>query len=99
MKEKESRNNKRTLGNIVRGVLIIALVALIAYEGVMIYRDQKEYSVATNEYANLYEKYVESAEDDDTDEAQKGMSIWQDAYPKLNINHSALKEKNSDYRG
>lgn len=92
----EKRNNSKvTPFAVIRTILIIILAGVIGYEAVMIYRDQTEYSVAVNEYEEIRDTYVETKDDN----SQKGASLWEDAYPKLDIKFQALKDVNPDFVG
>ncbi len=95
----EKNMKKVTPWTIIRAVIIVVLIGVIAYEAVMIYRDQKEYSVAVNEYDDIRDNYVNTSADNDDKESQEGASLWEDTYPKLDINFSALSEINSDFIG
>ena len=95
-KNENNKKNKITPWTIIRAIIILALVIVIAYEGVMIYRDQTEYAVAVNEYDELSQTYVKIEED--ADESQKNTTD-DNTYPKLDIDFAALKEKNPDFIG
>ena len=56
----QKNDNKKIIGKIIRGIIIVALLGVIAYEAVMIYRDQSEYNVAVNEYDNIRDNYVKT---------------------------------------
>lgn len=92
---KQKNDNKKTIGNIIRVILVIALIGVIAYEAVMIYRDQSEYLVAVNEYDNIRENYVKTKSDDSDEEE----SFWEEEYPDLDINFDALYDVNPDFIG
>ncbi len=86
---------------ILRVLIILALLGVVAYEGVMIYGDQKEYAVAENEYEDLNNKYVAvlpgkkeepvATEEEDTEETV--------TYPNLEVDFASLKALNSDIIG
>lgn len=81
--------NKKTL-NVIRIILIIACIGVIIYEGTHIYLDQKEYTVAEDEYREIENKATSVAlhGDDDAEVVE---------YPLLSIDHSQLATINKDY--
>ena len=82
---------------ILRIVLIVILLGVIVYEGIMIFNDQKEYSVAVNEYNNIRDKYV-VVNEEETAAKEKEHTDAED-YPRLDIDFAALKKTNSDFIG
>ncbi|WP_051208645.1 class B sortase [Butyrivibrio sp. WCD3002] len=101
----ESKTDKKNRsGSIVirvlRVIAILVLLGIIIYESVMIYKDQKEYAIAVNEYEELRNDYITEKEDSIEDVVVKdenGEVIG--IYPKLDINFDALYEINSDFIG
>ncbi len=83
-------------GNIIRWIIVAALLVVVVYEAVMIYRDQKEYAIADNEYGSITGKYVRKSQQsaDETDDSKE------EAYaPDLDIDYDALLEENPDFIG
>ncbi|WP_051204605.1 class B sortase [Butyrivibrio sp. VCD2006] len=108
MGNENNEKSKISIWGVIRIILIVILIGVICYEGVMVYFDQKEYSIAVNEYDNIRDKYVVSVKEDikETDEvgndsrdtgADDGLD--EEYYPKLDIDFSALKEVNPDFIG
>ncbi len=100
---KESKADK-IAGNsafrVIRIFLVIILLGIVVYEGIMFYRDQKEYAVAVNEYDDLRDNYITEKEDTIEDVVvtdDNGEIIG--TYPNLDINFDALEEINSDFIG
>ncbi|WP_026524058.1 MULTISPECIES: class B sortase [unclassified Butyrivibrio] len=100
---KESKADK-IAGNsafrVIRILLVIVLLGIVVYEGIMFYRDQKEYAVAVNEYDDLRDNYITEKEDTIEDVVvtdDNGEIIG--TYPNLDINFDALEEINSDFIG
>ena len=84
----------------IRILLVLILLGIVIYEGIMVYKDQKEYAIAVNEYEELKDNYITEKEDiiEDvvvTDENGEVVGT----YPKLDINYDALEEINSDFIG
>ncbi len=96
-------NKKFSSLQIIRLVLILILLGVIVYEGVMIFFDQKEYSVAVNEYDNIRDKYVVVKDEEETPVEETSEDIPEETteedYPNLEIDFAALKEANSDFIG
>ena len=97
MSDTGKEKNNLSILRILRIILILALLGVIVYEGIMIFNDQKEYSVAVNEYDNIRDKYVvvrgETAPAATVEEEPK------EEYPELDIDFAALKETNPDFIG
>ena len=90
--------------DVMRIMIVVALLGVVLYEGVMIYIDQREYAVANNEYDSITDKYVrdtgknvvEAEPSGDVEEADDGEFI---PYPDLDINYEELKAVNADFIG
>ena len=76
---------------IAKIVAIIVCLVIIAYEGIHIYEDQKEYAVAGDEYDQLTNGYVRVAKRAEGEEAVE--------YPDLEINIEELLRINPDFVG
>lgn len=72
---------------VIRIVALIICLAIIVYEGVMIYVDQKEYQVASDEYDEIRSVAVDYIPEDEAEIVD---------YPVLNINFGKLEEINPD---
>ncbi|WP_050008159.1 class B sortase [Butyrivibrio sp. WCE2006] len=92
---KNKNNTTSPLYRFFHVIIIIALLGVVIYEAVMIYKDQSEYSAAVNEYDSIKDTYVKPAETDPGD----AYSESPEDYPKLDINFAALEEINSDFIG
>ncbi len=91
---------RRSVGNIIRIIVVIVLLCVVAYEAVMIYIDQKEYSVAINEYDSLVDQYVVEGSPKVSNEKEKeepGKEAI--SAPALDIDFKALKAINPDIIG
>ncbi|SEL05880.1 sortase B [Butyrivibrio sp. ob235] len=98
MENTNTEKKTNSFWSILRIVLILILLGVIIYEGVMIYFDQKEYSVAISEYDNIADQYV-IVKDDNSELFEKIDEDSEDEYPRLDINFEALKGINSDFIG
>ena len=101
MSNENNGKSEISIWRVIRIILIIVLLGVISYEAVMIYFDQKEYSVAVNEYDNIRDKYVVSDKEDKSDK-QENVSddnSQVEDYPRLDINFAELKKVNSDFIG
>lgn len=81
--------NRKAL-NVIRIIVILACIGVIIYEGTHIYLDQKEYTVAEDEYEQLEIKATSVALHND-DEAEIV------DYPLISIDHRQLSSINKDY--
>ena len=81
--------NRKAL-NIIRILLIFICIGIIIYEGIHIYFDQKEYTVAEDEYIEIENKAtsVPLYNDDESEIVD---------YPLLTIDHAQLSSINEDY--
>lgn len=81
--------NRKVL-NVIRILVILICIGIIIYESTHIYLDQKEYTVAEDEYIEIVNKAtsVPLFQDDDAEIVD---------YPLLSINHAELSEINNDY--
>ena len=86
---------KKIFGNkIVRWIIIILCVGVIVFEGIGLYRDQKEYSIAENEYEEL----ISAMNETDTDSGSD-LSTAPKPYPDLHLSYSMLEGINEDFVG
>ena len=76
---------------IFRLVVILICIAIIIYESICLYRDNKQYKIAENEYETLAEDAVAMPSDEELPDGA--------TYPPLRINHSQLMSINEDYVG
>ncbi|MBE5842882.1 MAG: class B sortase [Butyrivibrio sp.] len=94
---------KFDLLKVIRIVVVIVLLAIVVYEAMMIYRDQKEYKTADNEYESISNKYVRDAgvkkAEETADDANSDDNNADITYPDLEINFEELKSVNSDFIG
>ncbi len=95
---------KRSVFEIIRIVIVVALIAVVIYEAAMIFLDQREYAVAGNEYSNLTNEYVKDTGKNvavpDASEEEKAEDDGEFIpYPDLDIDYTALKEINPDFIG
>ncbi|WP_029322026.1 class B sortase [Butyrivibrio sp. AE3004] len=93
----ENSHSKRSPFIIVKTIIILILIAVIGYEGIMIYKDQSEYSAAVNEYDNIRDTYVKVSDDKTSD--NETTDDTEDSYPVLDINYDVLYEINPDFIG
>ncbi len=75
----------------VRLVLILICIAVIIYESIGLYNDNKEYEVADTEYETLIEEAITI---ETSEELPEGAT-----YPPMHIKYSQLKAINSDFAG
>ncbi|MCR5669960.1 MAG: class B sortase [Butyrivibrio sp.] len=80
--------NKKTVFKVLRIVGIIICIGIIIFESIALYRDQKEYQVAGDEYDNLRDDAVSSTGAGDE---KKDVD-----YPDLAVNFKKLEDINSD---
>lgn len=81
--------NKKAL-RVLRIIAILVCLGVIVYEGIRIYYDQKEYSVADNEYESIESNAVKyPSKNDLTSERLE--------YPLLQIDYDELEAINSDF--
>ncbi|MBE5859074.1 MAG: class B sortase [Butyrivibrio sp.] len=83
---------------IVKIIVLIILLAIIGYESVMLYHDQKEYAISKNEYEDIIDSYVQENEDETTS-LDDEEALSDDNYPHLIIDFVALKKINPDFIG
>ncbi|MDC7292290.1 MULTISPECIES: class B sortase [unclassified Butyrivibrio] len=76
--------------NIIRIIVILACIGVIIYEGIHIYLDQKEYTVAEDEYTQLEINATSVALHNDEDAEVVD-------YPLISIDHQQLSSLNKDY--
>lgn len=77
---------------IIRIVLIIVCIGIIVYEAVGLYRDQKEYNIADNEYDEIRDTVIDGS--DKTTVTPKEYD--KKTYPVLNIDFDRLHSINED---
>lgn len=82
----------KTVLKVIRILVILICIGVICYESIQIYNDQKEYTVAENEYNELVDKATSVAmhSDDDAEIVD---------YPLITVNHDELLSINEDYVG
>ena len=98
---------KKSIWEILRIVIVVALLAVVLYEAVMIFFDQREYAVAGNEYEKITEQYVKTTGESVTEADTSADSEGEEAedtgefipYPDLDIDYAKLKEINPDFIG
>ncbi len=76
---------------IFRLIVILICIGIIIYESIGLYRENKEYNIAGNEYEEILDNTVTEA---DKSELPPGAT-----YPPLSINFAQLKSINSDFTG
>ncbi len=83
----------KILGNTkFRIAVILICVAVIVYEAICLYRDNKEYAIADTEYEQLAGDAVQMT-------APAENAVEKDSYPPLVIDYAKLKGINEDYVG
>ena len=86
---------KKILTNrIFQLVVIIICVGVIVYEGIALYRDNKEYNIADSEYDTLVTGVMGGVED--TEEVPPPFDPTK-PFPNLHVNYSMLKNINEDF--
>ncbi len=91
--------NRKILG-LLRIIVICICLGVIAYEGYRIYTDQKEYTVADNEYSAITKRATSISVDNGS---MQGNALLNNdeaevvSYPLLQVNHQELTSINEDY--
>ncbi len=76
---------------VFRIVVILICIAIIIYESICLYRDNKQYKIAESEYDTLAEDVVSVSEEEALPEGA--------TFPPLLINYSQLRSINEDFVG
>ena len=74
---------------VFRLIVILICIGIIIYESIGLYRENKEYNIAGDEYEELVDSSVSVAGKDDMPDGA--------TYPALQINYSHLKSINKDF--
>ncbi len=82
----------RKILNVIRILLILVCIGIIIYEGAHIYTDQKEYTVAEDEYTEIINQATSVPLYDNTDNEDEIVG-----YPLITIDHEQLSSINEDY--
>ncbi len=94
----DEEKKPKSIWGIIRIILIVICLLVVVYESVQIYRDQKEYEVASSEYEFIAEELA-GIDEDEGDKSIEWVDGEEDGYPKFDIDYGALKVINEDYIG